>query len=305
MKNLKLLIITLLLTTLISCDFSFLIDRGESFTTTNIDSSTTEDKITFLWLTDVHLGKEKTHPDSFTSYEEQLFKWLEEGKKKYPFTLITGDLANSANDFNQAKAYITKLKLYCNGKVIYTIGNHEINKAPSNKPWLDCDFGDLAHSLYGRYTYNGVSIYKLDTALRTLGLTQLRALETALKDDTNDFKLFVAHIPISGSPIEATTLQMTIGTAEERNHIITLMKDNKVGVYLAGHHHKGNWEEHYNETTGEFIGSADHKNIMLNLDGTGYFYECTLDKANKTLTITPHIAADPKKTEKEVVFKLP
>ena len=49
-------------------------------------SSTTEDVITFLWLTDVHLGKEKTHQNSFTSYEEQLFKWLD--GKKYPFTLI-------------------------------------------------------------------------------------------------------------------------------------------------------------------------------------------------------------------------
>lgn len=305
MKRLKLLILPLILIALISCDFSNLIDRGESFTNTPITTDTNADTITFLWLTDVHLGKEKTHPNSFISFNEELFNWLEKENKKYPFTLITGDLVQSVKDFKQAKDYITRLKDFCNDNVIYTIGNHEINKAPSNKPWLDYNFGDLSHSLFGRYTYRGISIYKLDTALRTFGLTQLKALEKALKTDTNNFKLFVSHIPLSGNPLEATTLYFTIGSAEERNFIISLMQNYKVGVYLAGHHHKGNWEEHYNETTGEFIGSAAHKNILLNLDGIGYFYECTLDKEKKTLTITPHLAADPKKTEQDVVFKLP
>ncbi len=285
----KLLLCLTMLILLISCDFSLIRQSGEPFKETVL-SDKESDTIKFLILSDTHLGR-GTEDDNVTDYSNAILSYINE-EDGYAFALIGGDLVDTAYHYEKAKSFIAELKVKMgNDNVIYALGNHDTH-CSTKKHWLEYDFGDKEHDAYHKYSYDGLSIYKLDSADRSLGYGQISALETALKKDTNEFKLMLSHVPISGRFTEATAAQFTIATAEERYKIVSLMKQYKVGTYLSGHHHKGNYEAHYDDTTGGFIIAAAHARDHFGLESTGFYYEGILDKSNKVLTIKAKHAKD-------------
>lgn len=303
----RLLILPFLIVLLISCDLSLLKTEGEPFRKFEINI-TPDNKHTILLLSDIHFGREKHK--KIKRFENELLSWLKKDNedpsddRNFSMLLLNGDIVDSVDEYQTAKSFIEKVKDFTNDNVIYSIGNHEIHGSSMNT-WLSYDFKVTGHSFYSLYSMDGISIYKLDSGRRSFGLAQLKQLEKALSSDTNEIKLFMAHIPLSGSSSEATTLQMTIASAEERNSMISLMKKYKVALFLGAHHHKGNYVEHYDETCSEFISAAFHRHDFLSLETEGYFYELEINKNDKKIKIIPHMAASYDVILQPYIFKCP
>lgn len=297
----KLVLVLTLLSLLISCDFSLIKETGERFKETVLSDKGSE-KIKFLIIADLHLGREK-EDNGVTDYSETILSYISE-EDGYEFALLSGDVADTAHQFSRAKDFITKLKdKMGNDNVIYALGNHELHYA-NKKAWLDHDFGDKEHNLFHKYVFDGVSIYKLDTSDRALGFAQFSALEEALKADDNKFKLMLSHVPISGKNTQMTSLQFTLASADERNKLILLMNKYNVGTYITGHHHIGNYAEHFTPTNSEFMLAAAHARDLFGLESSGYYYEGLLDKAKKELIIKAFNAKDDS-LAKTYTFKQP
>jgi 3',5'-cyclic AMP phosphodiesterase CpdA len=80
-----------------------------------------------------------------------------------------------------------------------------------------------------------VSFYMLDSSPRAFSKPQMAKLEEALKNDTNP-KIFMTHYPLSSNDVSYYYLSLT--DTEQRETMIKLMLENKVGLYLAGHRHQ-------------------------------------------------------------------
>lgn len=317
MKRFFTLLSIFIVTIILSCDYHLLNEEDTNpFEAHNVELTVTRplnpnetNKITFVWMTDNHVGRE-THESGITRYETQFIKWLDDNHKSYPFILCTGDLTDSGKteDWKNSTAFVESIKAYDNDNFIYVIGNHEIHNGSTQDDWLKYFTStnpiNQRPFLEGRYTYNGLSIYIMDNDSRAFRSSTLDYFDSTTKADTNPFKIAAAHVPLTGQTTQATGMQFVVAEDAQRNFMLRAMDEGNVGVYFCGHHHIGNYEEHYTATTGEMMGAAFHRKDLYGLESDGYWYECTLDKTTKVLTVDQYYA-ETATYEKSFSFPMP
>lgn len=275
--------------------------QAASTANTQPNPQNNEDSFSFLLITDYHLIR----PDSGVYFATDAFKaWLETEKDNLDFVLNLGDVTDDAR-VDQYQDYHDFVEILKDdyGLACYSVmGNHD-NRNPDLSIWKT--YTGLER--YYRLEHKGISFYMLDTSYRTLGKTQMRYLSEAIQQDSNP-KLFCTHIPLYG---KADLFYFALADTQERNLLLKLMTENNVGMYLSGHHHKGDVIYQYTDTCTEFVAGAFHGRDSI-FEGPARWYVCTYDKANATFTIDRYTkyndtadVSDIEKTPRLGTFKLP
>lgn len=260
----------------------------------------------FVLATDQHYGREKRYPGMIYRWDDNFFDYL--NTHRYPFFICLGDLSDSGEYADEVYNYIKRAyDSTTNGHFIYAIGNHERHLFDESV-WTDEDSELIKHfTTMGKYVYSDIlSIYKLDSSMRTWGSKQLDWLEEALKKDKSKYKIFITHDNITvGGTFDQSLFVTGYGDAVERNRLYRIMHDYKVGVILTGHHHKGNIEYHMSETMGELNLAAYHR-MTNGFESDGFWYEFALDLKTGILSCDAYQAETGEKDSRyHFEFKLP
>ncbi|MGB4407143.1 MAG: metallophosphoesterase [Sphaerochaeta sp.] len=255
---------------------------------------------TMLLTSDQHFNRE----DSGVYYEDNLFlDWVStyqsehqiDDTEKHLFRMVSlGDITDNSKAEEFQKFVLLKDKLADQGIATYVVkGNHDI------RPGTNCiaDWRTyVGQYSYQAFAYSGVSFYLLNTAARTLGRIQMQELQEAVKLDDKRPKLFFSHVPLYGKPLLLYTVMCD---TQERDNLIRLMVDNKVMLFLAGHHHQGDVLYRFRQTTSEFILGAFHGRGSLIEQIRPRWYLLHFSSEDKKITITRfQVECDRKITEK-------
>lgn len=229
----------------------------------------------FLLITDPHFIR----PDKGTYYAtDAFFRWLEHKKDSLEFAINLGDVTDDSleSEFKTYQEFTEKLKNTYDLPCFSVVGNHDNRKAGPDL-WNKY----VQTPPYYRFVHKEISFYMLDSSSRTLGKRQMEYLKAAIAEDPNK-KLFCSHIPLYG---KADLFYFAMSDTQERNLIIKLMMENDVGMYLSGHHHKGDVIYRYSDTCSEFIAGAFHGRDSI-FEGPARWYICNYGSTGNTLTIT-------------------
>ena len=304
-KNLLSLVLVLLVVCS-SCDLSMLQildgEKASEDTNTFIISEEYENASSFTMLltSDQHFNRE----DSGVYYEEDLFlHWVSTYQSEHPDTdrethltlmVSLGDITDNSKAEEFQKFVLFKNKLAGQGIATYVVkGNHDI------RPGTNCiaDWRTyVGQYSYQAFAYKGVSFYLLNSAARTLGRIQMQELQEAVKLDDKRPKLFFSHVPLYGKPFMLYTVMCD---TQERDNLIHLMINNKVGLFLAGHHHQGDVLYSFKRTTSEFFVGAFHGRDSLIEQIRPRWYLLHFSSEDKMITITRfQVESDRRITEK-------
>ena len=250
-------------------------------------TSTSPTSFTLLLTSDQHFHRY----DSGVYYEEDLFHdWISSYQGDHPaserenhLTLMVslGDITDNSlpSEFQHFVAFRNKLSDV--GITTYVVkGNHDIRPGSDHlsdwKTYVDY------HS-YQAFEHRGVSFYLLNTAARTMGRGQMQELKEALKVDVSRPKFFFSHVPLYG---KATILYTVMSEMQERENIISMMVQNKVMLFLSGHHHQGDLLHSFTDTTSEFVVGSFHGRDALIEQIKPRWYLLHFDAIGKVITIT-------------------
>ncbi|HKL57032.1 MAG TPA: metallophosphoesterase, partial [Sphaerochaeta sp.] len=253
----------------------------------NAITSTSPTSFTLLLTSDQHFHRD----DSGTYYEEDLFHdWVSSYQSDHPasegethLTLMVslGDITDNSLPCEFQYFVAFKNKLSSLGITTYALkGNHDIRPGTDHLAYWNTYVGQYS---YQAFEYRGVSFYLLNTAPRTMGRVQMQELKEALKQDMTRPKFFFSHVPLYG---KATILYTVLSDMQERENIISLMVQNKVMLFLSGHHHQGDLLHSFRRTTSEFILGAFHGRNSLIETIKPRWYLLHFDAENTTITIT-------------------
>ena len=125
-------------------------------------------------------------------------------------------------------------------------------------------------------------------------LDLLEALEQALAQDGNPYKVFITHTDITSGEGFNQSLIFTLGTADvaEQNRLYRLMDQYGVGLMMDGHRHSGGGLIHVSRSFWEYNHDALHTRDAGLFESRGCYYVYTLDVNTGRLTIDKHLAED-------------
>ncbi len=309
---LPLLLVLLLLPLLVSCDLSMLqiLDGEKASEDTNTflitDAYESPSSFTLLLTSDQHFFRK----DSGVHYEEKLFHdWIASYQDAHPasdrerrLTLMVslGDITDNSrpDEFQQFVDFEGKLS--DEGIATYVVkGNHDIRPGTNHLTYWDTYVGQYS---YQAFSHKGVSFYLLNSAARTLGRIQMKELQDALKLDDMRPKLFFSHVPLYG---KATMFYTVMSDRQERENIISLMVENKVMLFLAGHHHQGDLLHSFRQTTSEFIVGSFHGRDSLIEQTKARWYLLHFNAVEKMITITRYQVESDRSISETVMARLP
>ena len=246
---------------------------------------------TFVLFTDPHINRTDS---GVQDHREEFLKFLEAESDVYPFIVCLGDLVDDGDIYSrEAQDFIEQSRSYTTlNNFIYVIGNHDI-RTHSRTEW-DEEFKVLTpghdNPRMMRYSYKGVSIYKLDNASRIFGKDQLNMLEEALRSDPNEYRIFLAHeVVATGGALDQTTVIFG-SEAGELLRLFRLMRNYDVSMLFTGHHHKGN-EIYSGDGFSEFNAAALHSRSG-SFESDGYWYTVTVDPDAGEITVTSYLVTD-------------
>ncbi len=254
------------------------------FVNTEDATETHPRSFSFLMFTDPHF----TRPDSGVYYATEAFEnWLASDEARtlsMEFALCLGDVTDDSfeSEYQTYAQFVRKLKESYGLPCYSVMGNHD-NRGSGPDRWKKY----IAAPPYYRLIHKGISFYMLDTSYRTLGTKQMQYLSEAIVADRNP-KIFCTHIPLYGKP---DLFYFALADTQERNLIIKVMVKNDVGMYLSGHHHKGDVIYRYTDTCTEFIAGAFHGRNNV-LEGPARWYVCDYDANRNTIGITRYTKYD-------------
>ena len=255
------------------------------------------ESFSFALMTDPHIGRTDS---GVTEHGEEFLKFLgSDTETRYDFVVClvdltdTGDIyASSVEKFIDDARKRTELNNF-----IYVIGNHDV-RTQSKAAW-DEQFSVLTPghdvSRMMRYSYKGVSIYKLDNSSRIFGKEQLRMLEEALRHDPNKYRIFLAHEVVTTGGELDQTLAIFGSEAGELLRLYRIMRDYGVSMIFTGHHHKGNiiYEGDY---FAEFNAAALHTRSG-SFESDGYAYSVDVDPISETIKVTAYVVTGEEESE--------
>lgn len=237
-----------------------------------------QSKYSFVLFTDAHAGSE-----DFEKYDGKFLTWISgqfenaDETKRPKFLVSLGDNMHTGREDSKYNSFLAKIKEAAqektgdtNFKTYSILGNHDLY----NSGWerFKSNISPYKSSYY--FTDGTFSYYFLDDANNTFGQSQRDAMESAFKRDANPKIIFI-HCPIYIDATDLLSIIFKLQDTMERNWILTLFAKNNVKQIFSGHVHSrfktdyGNFRE---DTLGNF--------------GKGYWYLVTVDKANKTVTLS-------------------
>lgn len=255
------------------------------------------ESFSFALMTDPHIGRTDS---GVTERGEEFLKFLgSDTEKRYDFVVCLGDLTDTGDIYaSSVEKFIDDARKRTElNNFIYVIGNHDI-RTQSKATW-DEQFSVLTPdhdvSRMMRYSYKGVSIYKLDNSSRIFGKEQLRMLEEALRHDPNKYRIFLAHEVVTTGGELDQTLILFGSEAGELLRLYRIMRDYGVSMIFTGHHHKGNviYEGDY---FAEFNAAALHTRSG-SFESDGYAYSVDVDPVSETIKVTAYVVTGEEESE--------
>lgn len=283
----------LVLIFLTSCRISFVNDIMEGYDSNPFAQQTSiskdgksDDEIRFLIFSDAHINRIK-EDWGVTDNTPLLRDYLGNNKTDIDFVISLGDIED-AGDINAPELH-DFLSFFENERITFVtcMGNHELQLFHERDEWnrLYSSYG--LYGTLGCYTYDDLSIYALDSTKRIYGKKQLEWLEEALKEDTNKYKIAITHTnTYSGNRPDASLLFYGTADIAERNRLYRIFTENGLNMLFNGHFHTGNILTRHSAYLTEFNLAALHTRDQIpGFFYPGYFYICTLNKAENTLTL--------------------
>lgn len=277
------------------------------------------DNPTLVFFTDAHIGRER-QKSGIERYDDNFISFIDDGG--YQVVISGGDMADNGEMSDDLKNFIDKLQDHSD-LYLETKGNHDrhtYDYKGDNLPsiWsntifqsrIHLTYADLMESEYGIYSTGNylissplgdISIYILDTSLRSFSSLQLKWLEEALMKDETDFKIIVSHINIvSGRVFDQTLFLTAFGDEGEVARFMDICQRGKVSLILTGHHHKGNIL--YGDGSGytEFNAASYHTSDSV-FESKGWWYTISIDRESGEITIDGY---DAETKEKEESWKI-
>ena len=277
----------------------------------------------FVFFTDAHIGRERNRSD-IKRYDDNFFSFIKDGG--YSVVISGGDMSDDGEMSESLEAFLERIEentsLY-----LETKGNND--RHPYNYKaedffsfWSNTLFSAKTHLTYadlleekygilstGRYlikTDKGdISIYVLDTSMRSFSSSQLKWLDEALGEDDTKCRILISHDNIiTGGEMDQSLFLTGMGDEEEGAAFMKIVNERNVSLVLAGHHHKGNIL--YGDGSGytEFNGASYHGNSSP-FESSGWWYTVTLSDEGDKLVIDAYYASTKEKKKSwEIKTKL-
>lgn len=163
------------------------------------------------------------------------------------FFVVLGDLTEDGlvNEFKTVKTTLDSVGI----PYYTTVGNHDLFQDPSQAGW------GTYKSTFGPATYsvtlaNAVRFIFLDTASGDIGQVQFQWLKNQLTTQV-PFTFVGSHYPIYDG---ISPIMWRLSSVDERYELMSLLEQNNVYAYLAGHIH-GYRETHLNQIHHFTVGS--------------------------------------------------
>lgn len=283
-------------------------EYGQASSFTVEEKGASSGSFTVLLFTDVHVGRENRVPASYQPYGS-LDAWVDAtfpiGSSPQPQVMITlGDLTDNSTDgqYQGVKDLLDAIgNKNASSSFAYTaaaIGNHDNRRGGRGK------FFQTFGSMYQAFSYGGYSFYILDTSDRSVSKAQLEKLIRAVKADPNP-KFFLTHYPLSANAF--TYYSLALSDSEQRDVLIDLMLDNKVGMWIAGHRHHQEGPFAFSDTCHE-ITLASLNGLDDGWESPPTWYTMTVDPDADTATLVRyewHKGDTVARERDRLVFNLP
>lgn len=261
-------------------------EYGQASSFTVEEKGASSGSFTVLLFTDVHVGRENRVPASYQPYGS-LDAWVDAtfpiGSSPQPQVMITlGDLTDNSTDgqYQGVKDLLDAIgNKNASSSFAYTaaaIGNHD-NRNGGRGRFARV----LEQPMYQAFSYRGYSFYILDTSDRSVSKAQLEKLVRAVKADPNP-KFFLTHYPLSANAF--TYYSLALSDSEQRDVLIDLMLDNKVGMWIAGHRHHQEGPFAFSDTCHE-ITLASLNGLDDGWESPPTWYTMTVDPSSDTATL--------------------
>lgn len=257
----------------------------------------------YLYFSDAHVNRESHQGSKVSRYDDNFFSFADAGD--YRFAISGGDLSDDGEVNENLFDFTSRFVLH-DLFLVEAVGNHDRHSFDyrGNKVWqrfwhqllfLDNNWKDYYQYLYegrnstGCYTYGDVlSIYVLDTSMRTFSSRQLDYLEEALQKDTSRYRIIVSHDNIiTGGALDQSLFMTGYADLAEITRYLEILEKHKVSLVLSGHHHKGNIL--YKGTVPEFNVSAYHRYDSIT-ESQGWWYTISIDPVTEKLAINCYFA---------------
>jgi hypothetical protein len=288
-------------------------EYGQASSFTVEEKGASSGSFTVLLFTDVHVGRENRVPASYQPYGS-LDAWVDAtfpiGSSPQPQVMITlGDLTDNSTDgqYQGVKDLLDAVRTKPpdsssdSSSIVYSaaaIGNHDNRRGGRGK------FFQTFGSMYQAFSYGGYSFYILDTSDRSVSKAQLEKLIRAVKADPNP-KFFLTHYPLSANAF--TYYSLALSDSEQRDVLIDLMLDNKVGMWIAGHRHHQEGPFAFSDTCHE-ITLASLNGLDDGWESPPTWYTMTVDPDADTATLVRyewHKGDTVARERDRLVFNLP
>lgn len=281
----RLLLLLALLPLLASCDFAFHwdvieLDENPFDPPQEIASGKgPSDRLSFAVISDVHLNKELSEEGVYRN-DSVFLSFLETEDPDAVF--ILGDLVEDGieRDYREAGLFLDKVRSAAGCPVIYTLGNHDIGG--SDLATWSAEFGLSATEAF---TIADTVIYKLNSAYRLFGQSQLSYLSQAIGDDGAAYHIILSHIPLGSKGLNQSLFEFTIADIDERNALLDILSGSGRNLILSGHVHSIEVMNDWDDDLKEFIFSAYHRKDLPFFGARGTFYLLELDQATGRVEI--------------------
>ena len=249
-------------------------------------------RFTFALVTDPHIGRGDS---GVTQHTEEFIDFLR-STEDIQFVACLGDIPDNGDIYSKdVEAFINdSRKATATGNFIYVLGNHD-KRTHSEAEWderfsvLTPDYPNPTPRMM-RYSFNGVSIYKLDNSSRIFGKEQLSMLEEALRNDPNRYRIFLAHETVATGGELDQSLVVFGSEAGELLRLFRIMDEYNVSILFTGHHHKGN-AVYEGRSFVEFNAAALHERSVF-YESDGYWYTVDIDPVEESIVITAYSITD-------------
>ncbi len=156
------------------------------------------------------------------------------------FILNTGDLITNPGNLYQWKEFIEWSSGY-GFPVLPVVGNHDVEHSRSEKMYRDI-FTLLDEEIYYSFTYGNSDFIVLDSEIpgedrRIIG-KQLEWLKETLKASSSAYRFVFLHRPLYADSLIGRHFGRCMDKyPEQRDSLLTLLKNNNVDIIFVGHEH--------------------------------------------------------------------
>lgn len=234
---------------------TFKIDERTKFRDIDFtDPCSSSENYSVIAITDIHFSR--TKKDEFLTKLKDL-DFTDYGPPA--MILALGDISDGGthSQYKEYNDFVDEIENILHIKVFPVPGNHDTyDTGAYGKNYIE----DVFPTTFYRIKFRNISYYFLDSADGTFGYKQLNSLENLFISDSNK-KIICTHYPLY-----ADTLYYRLSNYKEKAHLINLLSNNDVLLYLSGHthifleHNFGSFKEY---VCGNLVGDDEEPSFLI------------------------------------------